>query len=57
MEISIGKSASEPDFFSGKTIDEVFDIVKKYKSILHTMPYEDKTIASFGDYIKNNPLV
>jgi hypothetical protein len=56
MEISIGKSASESDFFSGKTIDEVFDIVKKHKPTLHTMPYEDRTIASFGDYVRKNSL-
>lgn len=56
VEVSIGQSASEPEFFSGKTVDEVFDIVKKHKPAAHTMPYEDKTIASFGDFVRNNPL-
>lgn len=56
MEVSIGQSASEPEFFSGKTIDEVFNIIKEHKPASHKMPYEDRTIASFGDYVRNNPL-
>jgi hypothetical protein len=53
MEISIGKSASEPDFFSGKTIDEIFDIIKKHKPTLHTLPYENKTIALIVNVVKS----
>ena len=56
MEVSIGHSASEPEFFSGKTVGEVFDIIKKHTPTADMMPYEDKTIASFEDFIKNNPL-
>lgn len=56
VEMPIGKPAVEPDMFTDKTMDEVFEILKKHVPTSDIPPYEDKIIASFGDFVRKNPL-
>ncbi len=56
MKTVIVQSTVESEFFSGKTVDEVFEIIKKHKPEENMMFNEDKTIASFEEFIKNNLL-
>ena len=54
--VSIGDPVPDPDLFSGKSVDEVFDIMKEYNLAPNTALYEDETTASFEDFVKNNVL-
>ena len=50
--------STEPDIgmsFSEKTIDEVFAIIQK-PSIFYASSNENMMIASFGEFVRNNPM-
>ena len=58
VEVSIGKSAADPKTFEEKTLDEIFEIVKKYRPIDTTYPKTDhlvnksRSIRSMNDNIE-----
>ena len=53
---SIGQPAIEPDLFKDKTVNQVFEIVKNYTIPNKSFAFDDITVATFREYVENNPL-
>ena len=54
--VSIGQPAIEPDLFRDKTANQVFEIVKNYTIPNKSFAFDDITVATFREYVENNPL-
>lgn len=55
-ETSVQYPVSESELFSGKTIDEMFAIVKEYDFNSSTMPYYSTIVTSFENFVMNNTM-
>ena len=56
QNMSIKKSTMEPDLFSDKTVDQVFEIVKNHTVSKEHFAFYDTTIVAFRKHVESIPL-
>ena len=52
----IGKSDIDLDMFTNKPIEEIFETLDNHDLTSDSFTPDDKILASFGDYVRKNPL-